>query len=552
MEVDTVDAPTSKVRDNSALAVQGTRTELVPRQERERARRIREANKAYGRGKKVNIKAIKNKKLRSNMKRLEGKYQDAALKAKDAEILLENTSGFLEAEDELERTYKVRQDDITSDIAVGTAQKRFELKLDDLGPYHFDYSRNGRDLLLGGRKGHVATMDWREGKLGCELQLGETVRDIKWLHNNQYFAVAQKKYVYIYDHNGVELHTLRKHQEVSHMEFLPYHYLLATIGSVGFLKYQDTSTGQLVAEIPTRLGQPCSLKQNPWNAILHVGHQNGTVTLWSPNTQDPLVKLLAHRGPVRDLAIDREGRYMVSAGQDQKMAVWDLRMFREVNNYFTRQPASSLAISDTGLTAVGWGTQTTIWKGLFDKNAPVQEKVQSPYMAWGGEGKRIERVRWCPFEDVLGLGHDSGFSSIIVPGAGEANYDALEVNPFETAKQRQESEVKGLLNKLQPDMIALDPNYIGNLDLRSDKQRRAEKDLDTPATDIAEEIRKRARGKNGALKKYLRKQRKKNIIDDKRLQVDEIWKEQQAKKDKKKIEAEADLGPALARFAKKE
>lgn len=336
------------------------------------------------------------------------------------------------------------------------------------------------------------------------------------------------------------------------MEFLPYHYLLATIGSTGWLKYQDTSTGELVAEIPTRLGQPCSLTQNPWNAILHVGHQNGTVTLWSPNSSDPLVKLLAHRGPVRDVAVDREGRYMVSAGQDRKMAVWDLRMLREVNQYFVRQPASSVAISDTGLTAVGWGTQTTIWKGLFDKNAPVQEKVQSPYMAWGGEGKRMERVKWCPFEDVLGIGHDSGFSSIIVPGAGEANYDALEVNPFETVKQRQESEVKGLLNKLKPDMIALDPEYIGQLDLRSAKERAAEKDLDAPAADIAEEIRKRARGKNGALKKYLRKQRKKNIIDEKRMHVDEIWNEQQAKKNKKEQEAEADLGPALSRFAKKE
>ncbi|KAH7173757.1 WD40-repeat-containing domain protein [Fusarium flagelliforme] len=542
----------SRVRDNGATAVEGARTQLVSREERERARRIREAHKAYGRGKKVNTRAIKDKKLRSNMERLENKYQDATLKAKDAEILLENTSGFLEAEDEMERTYKVRQDDITEGVAVETAQKRFELKLDQLGPYQFDYSRNGRDLLLGGRKGHVATMDWREGKLGCELQLGETIRDVKWLHNNQYFAVAQKKYVFIYDHNGVELHTLRKHQEVSHMEFLPYHYLLATIGSTGWLKYQDTSTGELVAEIPTRLGQPCSLTQNPWNAILHVGHQNGTVTLWSPNSSDPLVKLLAHKGPVRDVAVDREGRYMVSAGQDRKMAVWDLRMLREVNQYFVRQPASSVAISDTGLTAVGWGTQTTIWKGLFDKNAPVQEKVQSPYMAWGGEGKRMERVKWCPFEDVLGIGHDSGFSSIIVPGAGEANYDALEVNPFETVKQRQESEVKGLLNKLKPDMIALDPEYIGQLDLRSAKERAAEKDLDAPAADIAEEIRKRARGKNGALKKYLRKQRKKNIIDEKRMHVDEIWNEQQAKKNKKEQEAEADLGPALSRFAKKE
>ncbi|KAH6983233.1 WD40-repeat-containing domain protein [Ilyonectria sp. MPI-CAGE-AT-0026] len=552
MEVDTIDEPITKVRENGALAVERTRTELIPRHEREKIRRLREANKAYGRGKKINTKTIKDKKLRTNLKRLEGKYQDAALKAKDAEILLENTSGFLEPEQELERTYKVRQQDIVDDVAVDTAQKRFDLKLDALGPYNFDYSRNGRDLLLAGRKGHVATMDWREGKLGCELQLNETVRDAKWLHNNQYFAVAQKKYVYIYDHNGVELHTLKKHQEVSQMEFLPYHFLLATIGAVGILKYQDTSTGQLVAEIPTRLGAPVSLGQNPYNAILHVGHQNGAVTLWSPNSQEPHVKLLAHKGPVRSLAMDREGRYMVSTGQDQKMAVWDIRMFKEVNSYYTRQPASSVAISDSGLTAIGWGTQTTIWKGLFDKNAPVQQKVQSPYMAWGGEGKRIERVKWCPFEDVLGLGHDEGFSSIIIPGAGEANFDALEVNPFETAKQRQESEVKGLLNKLQPDMIALDPNFIGNLDLRSDKQRREERDLDAAPVDVAEEIRNRARGKNGALKKYLRKQRKKNIIDEKRLRVDELWNEQQKQKEKKRQEVEEDLGPALSRFTKKE
>lgn len=313
----------------------------------------------------------------------------------------------------------------------------------------------------------------------------------------------------------------------------------------------DTSTGQLVAEMPTRLGQPVSMGQNPHNAILHVGHQNGTVTLWSPNSQEPLVKLLAHRGPVRALAMDREGRYMVSTGQDLKMAVWDVRMFREVNSYHTRQPASSVDISDTGLTAVGWGTHTTIWKGLFNKNAPVQERVKSHYMAWGGEGRRIERVQWCPFEDILGVGHDQGFSSIIVPGAGEANFDAFEANPFETIKQRQESEVKGLLNKLRPEMIALDPNFIGNLDLRSDAQRKADRDLDAPAQNVAEDIRNRARGKNGALKKYLRKQRKKNVIDEKRLRVDELWKEQQ-QKDKKRKEVEADLGPALSRFARKD
>lgn len=179
----------------------------------------------------MNIKSVKDKKLRRNLATLENKFNDAAVKAKDAEILHENASGVLETEHELERTYRVRQDDITQNAGVETAQKRFDLSLTEFGPYMFDYSRNGRELLLGGRKGHVATMDWREGTLGCEINLGETVRDVRWLHNNQYFAVAQKKHTYIYDRNGVELHNLRKLMDVTHMEFLPYHFLLATMVS---------------------------------------------------------------------------------------------------------------------------------------------------------------------------------------------------------------------------------------------------------------------------------------------------------------------------------
>jgi U3 small nucleolar RNA-associated protein 7 len=101
-------------------------------------------------------------------------------------------------------------------------------------------------------------------------------------------------------------------------------------------------------------------------------------------------------------------------------------------------------------------------------------------------------------------------------------------------------------------MIALDPNFIGNLDLRSEKQRKAEKDLDAKPVDIETEIRNRARGKNSALKKYLRKQRGKNIIDEKRLKVEELWKEQKQKNQQKNQEKAAELGPALGRFARKE
>lgn len=549
------------VRSNGEVKVQRKKPPTAALNPEEAARKQRqlEADKQYGRGKSIQTKNIKDKKLRANLRSLEDRYKDATLKAKDAEILLENSSGLLEPEGELERTYKVRQADIQSDVGVETAKKGFELKLDGLGPYTHDYTRNGKDLLLAGRKGHVATMDWRSGKLGCELQLGETVRDAKWLHNNQYFAVAQKRNVYIYDHRGVEIHNLDQHVEVTNMEFLPYHFLLATIGNAGWLKWQDTSTGKLVMQTGTKQGTPTAFGQNPYNAILHVGHQNGTVSLWSPNSTTPLVKMLCHRGPVRSLAMDREGRYMVSTGQDSKMAVWDVRNFKPVHEYFLRRPGSSVSISDRNLTAVSWGTQTTVWQDLFSKHRSDvdQVKVQSPYMAWGGEGQNIERVRWCPFEDVLGIGHDQGFSSIIVPGAGEPNFDALELNPYENAKQRQEGEVKSLLNKLQPEMISLNPDFIGSLDSASNQQRQMEKDLDRKTGAAAErerveDLKNRGRGKNSSLRKYLRKKGNKNVIDEHKTRVMEMREEQRKRaKEAKEGKKMAELGPALARFGKK-
>lgn len=140
--------------DNGARVVGQARTSLIPKHEREKRRRAKEAQRDYGRGRSVNTRTIKDKKLRRNLQALETKYKAAALKAKDAEILLQGTSGYLEPETELERTYKVRQDEIAESVSVATAQKRFDLTLNELGPYVFDYSRNGRDLLLAGRRGH--------------------------------------------------------------------------------------------------------------------------------------------------------------------------------------------------------------------------------------------------------------------------------------------------------------------------------------------------------------------------------------------------------------
>jgi hypothetical protein len=52
----------------------------------------------------------------------------------------------------------------------------------------------------------------------------------QFLQNETMFAVAQKKYVYIYDKFGLELHCLRQHIDPLKLDFLRYHYLLVSAG----------------------------------------------------------------------------------------------------------------------------------------------------------------------------------------------------------------------------------------------------------------------------------------------------------------------------------
>ena len=37
-----------------------------------------------------------------------------------------------------------------------------------------------RFLLIGGRRGHLAIMDWQNKTLGCEIHVQETVRDVRY------------------------------------------------------------------------------------------------------------------------------------------------------------------------------------------------------------------------------------------------------------------------------------------------------------------------------------------------------------------------------------
>ena len=66
------------------------------------------------------------------------------------EVLHAEEVGVLEAEGEMEATYRFKQNEIKAAVDMLTARKIFDLSL-EYGPSRMRYSRNGRHLLLGGQ-----------------------------------------------------------------------------------------------------------------------------------------------------------------------------------------------------------------------------------------------------------------------------------------------------------------------------------------------------------------------------------------------------------------
>lgn len=146
------------------------------------------------------------------------------------------------------------------------------------------------------------------------------------------------------------------------LEFLPHHFLLASVDKAGILRYQDTSTGLLVAQHKTHLGRGGVLRMNPYNAVLGLGHSNGTVTMWSPNMGTPLVTMLCHHGPLTAVAFEQGGLQMVTGGMDGKVKIWDVRKLVPLHTYFAPTTPKSIDISQRGLIAVGCGSKVEIWR----------------------------------------------------------------------------------------------------------------------------------------------------------------------------------------------
>ena len=250
----------------------------------------------------------------------------------------------------------------------------------------------------------------------------------------------------------------------------------------GYLTYIDVSTGKKVSSFSTATGRCDLMTQNPSNAIIHLGHSSGCVTLWSPNVKEPLVKMLCHKSAIKSLAINHNGNYMITSGLDHLLNVWDLRTYKQLKTIKLKAGASSLTFSHKNFIAASLRNEITIFNNdvVNTTNSTDEEVVEiyndkNVYLKHKLTNVGVQTLQFCPYEDVLGIGHANGISSILVPGSGEPNFDAMEANPYESKNQRRQREVKSLLEKIQPELISLDPLKLRQVDTKTLQEKMIER-----------------------------------------------------------------------------
>jgi U3 small nucleolar RNA-associated protein 7 len=483
----------------------------------------------HSRGQRVDFGSIQNRVKEKEVKRHEEILEFAAEQATRAEILLPEDAGYLQGDEDQEFTAQLTQTEIRKAVDTESAAKSFDLKLQEFGPYTVDYTRNGKYLLIGGRRGHLAAFDWTSKSLMCEVNAMESVHCVKWLHTESLFAVAQKKWTYVYDNQGIEIHCLKTMNNMIQLEYLPYHFLLAGSSESGNVMWLDVSIGKVVKDTWTRLGRLGVMCQNPTNAVICCGHSNGTVTMWTPNLKDPAAKLLAHGHGVRGITVDRTGTYMATSCVNGTVKIWDVRAFKCLHEYKMRHGASKIKFSQRNLLGVSSGNLVEIYKDATKGN------ITYPYMKHE-VFKPVTEIHFCPYEDVMGIGHGAGFTSILVPGSGEPNFDALEANPYQTKKQKREAEVKMLLDKVSYELITIDGDALTGVDAQTlqDKIEESNKTLFMKPLDIKFDPRNKMKGKGGSAKRhYIRKkveEQAKTAHLKMELAKDEVQREGEPKK----------------------
>lgn len=225
-----------------------------------------------------------------------------------------------------------------------------------------------------------------------------------------------------------------------------------TGSSKGKLFWLDISTGEKKSSIRTSIEFLSSMNVNKSTGVTLVGDSKGVLSMWTPTCQKAIAYLKCHQTIIKNIAITTDGSEFATSGSDNIVKIWDTRNLK--------QTKENLSYNET-ICALDFLQRDILGIGLETK-CKVLNRSSGQYLTpYGFKGLniKVDDLKFCPNENVMGITSKSSFTSVLVPDIELQKLNASN-NPYASKSQKQEATIQMLVSKIPSDLITHTPDQI--------------------------------------------------------------------------------------------
>lgn len=261
------------------------------------------------------------------------------------------------------------------------------------------FNPDGARLVSAGQDGRVAIVDAATGSKRAEFAPGGKPIGVGFAEDGARFAVATE--------DAAEMRELDSGRLLWRVSTPKTNAIVlagnrAAIASEGKVRLLDTATGGLIAEFAAGPGPMPVLAFAGGGSALAGGSADGLLRLWSVErgtirTVTAAVGPDAQRSGVNALAVNRDGRWMATGGQDGRAKVWDIRSGGAIAAVQHDALVTSVAISPDGrFLATGSVDETArLWRLPKGDNAAVlRHEGPVRHVAFSSDGRTLATASW--------------------------------------------------------------------------------------------------------------------------------------------------------------
>ncbi|WKX95761.1 hypothetical protein Q1695_012314 [Nippostrongylus brasiliensis] len=205
--------------------------------------------------------------------------------------------------------------------------------------YSLCWTPEGKRLITGASTGEFTLWNGTAFNFETILQAHDSaIRAMTWSHNEQWLVSADHEGFIKYwqpNMNNVHMYQAHKDEPVRGLSFAPTDVKLASASDDGTVRIWDFARCVEERAMRGHGSEVRCVAWHPFKGMIVTGSRDSQqpVKLWDPRTGDCLTTLQDHKSSVMAVDWNKNGNWLLTAGRDHLVKLYDLRSMKEMYSY---------------------------------------------------------------------------------------------------------------------------------------------------------------------------------------------------------------------------